>query len=181
MPKKSLRCRVAVLGHGQEKEKTGTSGHRTSDIRGEEQSRTDIGGHRTLRAELVRIEVEVGVEVEVSDTVLPCNLGESPVNPEILGAMSLSLFFLSCRHFQVAPFASVQKTPCCVPFCVQRFGHPIAKDALVLHYSRTFHELLSPEYSAYRVLSTFETFLTLGICQARLRLRPFYAPFYVPF
>lgn len=161
-------------------------GHRDighQDIRGEEQSRADIGGHRTLRAELVRMEVGVEVEVEVSDTVLPCNLGdgESPVNPEILGAMSLSLFFLLCRHFLVSPFASVQKTPCCVPFCVQRFGHPIAKDALVLHYSRTFHDLLSPEYSAYRVLSTFETFLTLGICQARLCLRPFYAPFYVPF
>ena len=43
MPKKSLRCRVAVLGHGQEKEKTGTSGHRTSGHQG---GRAEQSGHR---------------------------------------------------------------------------------------------------------------------------------------
>ena len=75
-------------------------------------SRADIGGHRTLRAELVRMEVgvEVEVEVEVSDTVLPCNLGdgESPVNPEILGAMSLSLSLF----FVMPPFPSFSLCVC---------------------------------------------------------------------
>lgn len=83
----------------------------TSDIRTSGgKSRADIGGHRTLRAELVRMEVgvEVEVEVEVSDTVLPCNLGEgeSPVNPEILGAMSLSFFFV------MPPFPSFSLCVC---------------------------------------------------------------------